>query len=99
MHEAMQLFTKDACPNFIWQTAHRRFFCILGKVYFLKSQKDSFLRENQSLRRNFLRLCQIFMEAGRNIPPRNFVYTGTAPYRAAQGEIQKKTPAVAAAGI
>jgi hypothetical protein len=33
-----------------------------------------------------------FIGARRNIPLRKFVYTGAAPYRAAQGEIQKKTP-------
>lgn len=32
------------------------------------------------------------MEAQRNIPLCHFVYTGAAPYRAAQGEIQQKTP-------
>lgn len=35
---------------------------------------------------------QDFMEAPRNIPLCHFVYTVAAPYRAAQGEIQKKTP-------
>ena len=33
---------------------------------------------------------QNFMEARRNIPACNFVYTGAAPCQAAQGEIQKK---------
>src|SRR5207248_11228428 len=33
-----------------------------------------------------------FYRAQRNIPRCHFVYTGAAPYRAAQGEIQKKPP-------
>src|SRR5256886_15178268 len=33
-----------------------------------------------------------FYRGQRNIPPCHFVYTGAAPYRAAQGEIQKKPP-------
>jgi len=90
MHEAAGAFPKNIAQILILARANRCFPLSLVEVYFSRSQRNSFLREKQSLRHNFLHLCKIFMEARRNIHRRKFVYTGAAPYRAAQGEIQKK---------
>ena len=76
---------------------HPLFFFFLGKVYFFKSQNDYFLREGQCIHPQSLAPLQNFMEAPRNIPRCHFVYTGAAPYRAAQARF-RKNPAVAAAG-
>jgi len=91
-------FSKSACQNSRCKQFTAAFPVFLVEVYFSKSQMNSLLSESLPLARNFLYLCKIFMEARRNILRWNFVYTGAAPYRAAQGEIQKKNPAVAAAG-
>ena len=71
----------------------RFFFRALLLFYakFISREREKFLFEGKSIFPSeiFISL-QNFFEARRNIAGRNFVYTGAALYRAAQGEIQKK---------
>jgi len=79
--------------SFFWQSStkdHAYFSVFLGALYFLKIAKGFFSEGKSISPPQFSASLQNFMEARRNIPLRHFVYTGAAPYRAAQGEIQKK---------
>jgi hypothetical protein len=90
-------FREKTHQHFIWQGTHSSFPVFLGEVYFLKSRKDSFLRENLSLGGNFLRLYKIFLKPGE---------TFLSAFSSIQAQLltgllkarSRKNPAVAAAG-
>jgi|SRR6266567_5441612 len=91
-------FREKKHQNFIWQATHSSFPVFLGEVYFSKSQKHSFLRENQSLRRNFLHLYKILWKPGETFlfaisSIQAQLLTGLLKVRF------RKNPTVAAAGL
>jgi hypothetical protein len=66
------------------------FFHIFSGSLFLEIAKGFSFEDKSISPPQFSAPLQNFMRARRNIPLRHFVYTGAAPYRAAQGETQKK---------
>ena len=84
-----ETFHEEKTEQVTLQEIVRCFSAYLDEVYSLNPKKDYFLREKQSFQLQFPASLQDFIAAKRNIPHRHFVYTGAAPYRAAQGEIQK----------
>jgi hypothetical protein len=86
MHEALHLsrkkHKKTTCPLVYFRVLRRSLFLEIANGLFFEGQSMNPAQ--------FSARSQDFMEARRNIPSCNFVYTGAAPYRAAQGEIQKK---------
>jgi hypothetical protein len=83
-------FREKKTPKFHLASDPQFFSCIFRRSLFLEIAKAFFFEGKPISPPQFSASLQDFMEARRNIPLRHFVYTGAAPYRAAQGEIQKK---------
>jgi hypothetical protein len=88
MHEAMKFPWKKYSTSVCRRSSC--FFRVFSESLFLEITRGFFFEGKSISPPQFFASLQNFMEARRNIPLRHFVYTGAAPYRAAQGEIQKK---------
>src|SRR5215467_10436247 len=83
-------FCKKTHPNLVREETQDCFPLFFRRSLSLGIAKGFFVEGKSISRPRFSASLQDFIAAPRNIPLRYFVYTGAAPYWAAQGESEKK---------